>query len=51
MGAVWVVASLAVVVALVVVLRRARAGKSAADVDRGSVSESWLSEERGRKDS
>jgi hypothetical protein len=52
MGAVWVVAALAVVVVLIAVVRRVRtSGKPAADVDLGSVSESWVSEQRGRKDS
>jgi hypothetical protein len=51
MGAVWIGVAVAVVAALVAVVRRASTGRKSADVDVGSVSESWLSEERGRKDS
>jgi hypothetical protein len=51
MGAVWLGVAVAVVAGIVALLRRSSAGGKSADVDAGSVSESWLSEERGRKDS
>jgi hypothetical protein len=51
MDAVWLVAAVVVVAAVVAVVRWVAArGKRSADVDMGSVSESWLAEQR-RKDS
>jgi hypothetical protein len=52
MNVVWVggVAIATVVVAVAVALRW-RGGRQSADVDVGPVSDGWLSEQRGRKDS
>ena len=41
----------AVFLAVVVVVRRVSASRGSADVDLGSVSQSWMSDQRGRKDS
>jgi hypothetical protein len=50
---VWIGIVVAVVVSLAaaVMKRRVAAGRKSNDVDVGSVSEGWLSEQRGRKDS
>ena len=53
MTLVWVGVAVAAVVLLVVMIKRlvASGGRKAADTDLGTVSEAWLSDERGRKDS
>jgi hypothetical protein len=53
MGAVaWIVVVVAAAAGLVVAAGlRQRSGRKSADVDVGSVSEGWLSEQRARKDS
>jgi hypothetical protein len=50
MGAVWVGLAVAAVAAVVALLRRSSARGRSADVEVGSVSEAWLSEQRARKD-
>jgi hypothetical protein len=53
MGAVgWIVVVVAAAAGLVIAgLRQRSSGRKSADVDVGSVSEGWLSEQRARKDS
>jgi hypothetical protein len=52
MGAVpWIVVALAVAGIVIAGLRRRTGGGRYTDVDVGPVSEGWLSEQRGRKDS
>jgi hypothetical protein len=52
MGAVgWIVVVVAAAAGLVIAGLRRRSGRKSADVDVGSVSEGWLSEQRARKDS
>jgi hypothetical protein len=52
MGAVgWIVVIVAAAAGLVIAGLRQRSGRKSADVDVGSVSEGWLSEQRARKDS
>jgi hypothetical protein len=51
MGVVWIGLAVAVVAAVVAVVRLTAGGRSSPGGDMGSVSESWLSEERSRKDS
>jgi hypothetical protein len=53
MNAVWIGVAVATVVSLAVAIKRliARGEHPRADVDVGSVSEGWLSEQRSRKDS
>jgi hypothetical protein len=52
MGA-WIVVAVAALAGIVIagLRRRSTGGGRAADVDVGPVSEGWLSEQRGRKDS
>ena len=53
MNLIWVGVAFAAVVILAVVIKRlvASGERKAADTDLGTVSEAWLSDERGRKDS
>jgi hypothetical protein len=52
MGAVpWIVVAVAVAGIVIAGLRRRTGGGRYTDVDVGPVSEGWLSEQRGRKDS
>ena len=50
MNALWIGLAIATVVVGVAVAMRWRGGRGSADVDVGSVSEGWLSEQRGQKD-
>lgn len=53
MNLVWIGVAVAAVIGLAVAIRRlvASAEGESADADLGTVSEGWLSDERGRKDS
>jgi hypothetical protein len=48
-GVLWVGIAVAILVAVVAFARRSSAGSGTDDIDVGSVSEGWLSEQRGKK--
>ena len=51
MSTVWIGVAVVFVAGIVALVRLSSPGGKPADVDVGSVSESWLSEQRARKDS